>query len=130
MIRFILLFILLFLDDTVYRNKEGYKIEIDQDKAVKDEAKAEKDAKFKTMKEGLIQARMHQEKVENFAKESQKGLARYKGDESMNEFLKSKRLVDDPLIKMKRNKVRSKSSLFMIPSFNVSHFRESSYKET
>ena len=89
---------------------------------MKEKAKAERDAKFKIMKEGIVQASMHQEKVENFAKESKKGLARYKGDESMNEFLKSKKLVDDPLIKMKRKKVKSKFSLSTMPNFNCFPF--------
>ena len=91
------LFILSCLDDTVYRNKEGHKVEIDKDRdKAKERETLERDAKFKIMKGGIVQDSMHQEKVENFAKESQKGLARYKEDESMNEFLKSKQLVDDP----------------------------------
>ena len=113
----------MYIDDTVYRSKDGYKVEIDKDTAAKDEEKAEKDANFKIMKEGFVQASMHQEKVENFVKESQKGLARYVGDESMNEFLKSKQLVDDPLIKMKRKKAKSKFSLSTRPNFNCFPFQ-------
>ncbi|KAI6653584.1 BUD13-like [Oopsacas minuta] len=96
-------------NQTVYRDKHGHKIDLQKElelKAGLDKAKLERDAEFKLMKSGIVQAKLKQEKVEDFKKESKKGLNRYKGDESMNELLKAKQLIDDPLLKMKRKKVK------------------------
>ena len=91
----------------MYRDKHGHKIDTEREdamKAEKEKEKLERDAKFQIMKSGVVQAKLREERAENFAEEASKDLARYKGDDSLNAHLKAKELIDDPLIQMKSKK--------------------------
>ena len=90
----------------MYRDRDGHRIDTQKERELRAE-KAERDVRFKIIKTGVVQAKLKQEKSNAFAEEAGKGLARYIGDESLNEHLKAKQLLDDPLIKMKRKKTKS-----------------------
>ena len=104
----------------MYRDKDGHRVDTQREEELRAEEqkkKAERDAKFKLTKSGIVQANLKQEREDAFSEEAGKGLARYKGDESLNEHLRAKQLLDDPLIKMKRKKTKSNEfalSLYII----------------
>ncbi|XP_062511492.1 BUD13 homolog [Corticium candelabrum] len=93
--------------DTVFRDKEGRRIDpklekIKQRQAEEEQARHEE--KYKRWGKGIAQQQMKEQEVEDMIHEMNKPLARYKDDEDLDKMLREKERSGDPMLEFVRKR--------------------------